>query len=74
MADPTSKPDSQGNDGHEARGTPRWVVVFAIIIVVLLLLFGIMHLTSGGLRNHTALGDHAPSGALGGPHTPGRGH
>ena len=73
MADPTSKPDSQGNAGDETRGTPRWVIVFAIIIIVLLLVFGIMHLTSGGLRNHTALGAYTSSGALVG-YTPGRSH
>lgn len=35
-------------------GMPRWVKVLGIIIVVLVLVFVIMHLTGGGLRDHTA--------------------
>jgi hypothetical protein len=31
-------------------GTPRWVKVSGIIVVVLVLLFVIRHLTDGGLR------------------------
>ena len=68
MADPRSKPVVHGDAGDDTRGKPRWVIIFAIILVVLLLLFVIMHLTSGGLRNHTAPGDHAVSGPLGGSH------
>ena len=51
MADPPSKPDVQGDHDDTSR-TPRWVTAFAIIIIVLLLLFVIMHLTGDGMRNH----------------------
>jgi hypothetical protein len=33
--------------------TPRWVTVLGIIVIVLALLFGIMHITGGGLGRHT---------------------
>ena len=33
-------------------GTPRWVKVFGIVVVVLVLLFVIVHLTGHGLGNH----------------------
>ena len=44
--------------GMEARpgsttGTPRWVFVFWISVIVLVLLFVILHLTGGGLGHHT---------------------
>ena len=39
-------------------GTPRWVKVFGIIFIVLILLFVIMHLFGGG--NHGP-GRHIPS-------------
>jgi len=32
--------------------TPRWVFVFAIIIVVLTLVFAGLHLTGNGMGNH----------------------
>ncbi len=34
------------------RGRPRWVRVFGIIVIVLVLLFVILHLSSGGLGGH----------------------
>ena len=33
-------------------GAPRWVRVFGIVVIVLVLLFVIKHLTGGGLGNH----------------------
>jgi hypothetical protein len=41
-------------------GTPRWVIVFGIIAIVLVLLFVIMLLTGHGPGRHT------PSGGSGG--------
>ena len=62
MADPPPYPDSNGDTGDDTRvrpdrgsttGTPRWVKVFGIIALVLVLLFVILHLTGGGLGRHT---------------------
>lgn len=36
----------------DAPGTPRWVKLFGIIALVLVLLFVILHLTGGGFRGH----------------------
>ena len=52
-------------------GTPRWVKVFGIFALVLVLLFVILHLTGRGLGDHRP-GEHPPSG--GGPTWPQRGH
>jgi hypothetical protein len=38
-------------------GTPRWVKVFGIIAIVLVLLIGIMLLTGHGPGRHTPSGD-----------------
>ena len=58
MADSPPNPDS--NDDTRAgpgRGsttsTPRWVKLFAIIALVLVLLFIILHVACHGLRGHT---------------------
>jgi hypothetical protein len=53
-------------------GTPRWVKVFGIFALVLVLLFVVLHLTGRGLGDHRPSGDHAPSG--GRPTSPERGH
>lgn len=67
MADPPTYPDSNRDTGHDTgvgpgpgstTGTPRWVKVFGIIALVLVLLFVISLLTGGG-------GGHGP-----GRHTP----
>ena len=71
-------------------GTPRWVKVFGIIAIVLVLLVVIMMFTGGGSHGpgrHTPSGDVdgqtppfsatedlAPSGGLGGRTPPGGGH
>ncbi len=34
-------------DRQSATGTPRWLKVSVVIVIVFVLLFGIMHLTSG---------------------------
>jgi hypothetical protein len=43
---------SNSDTGDEATSTPRWVKVFGIIAVVLVLLFVILHLTGGGPGGH----------------------
>jgi hypothetical protein len=62
MADPPPYPDSNSNTGDDTRvrpdyrattSTPRWVKVFGIIVIILILLFVILHLTGGGLGGHT---------------------
>lgn len=40
-------------DGESGAGAPRWVKVFGIIALVLVLLFVILHLIGGGLGGHT---------------------
>jgi hypothetical protein len=43
--------------------TPRWVKILGIVALVLVLLFGILHLT--GFRGHHGPGQHLPSGGSG---------
>jgi len=45
MADPTSKNAGAQPDRPLNAGTPRWVQVFGIIALALLVLFVILHLT-----------------------------
>jgi hypothetical protein len=53
MADPSSSPESNGNTGvgpgrELTPGMPRWVKVFGIVALVLVLLVIIMMFASGG--------------------------
>lgn len=67
MADPPLDPDS-----NEDTSTPRWVKVFGIIALVVVLLFVILLLTRGphGPGRHTdGDGSHAPRPGVTG-HTP----
>jgi hypothetical protein len=71
MADPPPYPDSSGDTGDEpdresTTGTPRWVKVFGIVVIVLVLGFVIMKLT--GVGGEHGPGRHTPSG--GGGDTP----
>ena len=64
MADLASDPDTECDTPHDTlgapdQGTPRWVKVFGIVIVVLVLLFVALHLTGHGFGGHTP----HPSGA-----------
>jgi hypothetical protein len=50
-------PDSNGDTGAgRVRGsppsTPRWVKIFGVIAIVLILLFVILHLTDRGFGGH----------------------
>jgi hypothetical protein len=40
-------------DRGSATGTPRWVKGFGIVVIVLVLLFGILHLTGNSPGGHT---------------------
>lgn len=57
VADP--HPDSDGDTGDDTGGTPRWVKVFGIIAVVVILLFVIMMFIGGGKHGP---GRHMPGG------------
>jgi hypothetical protein len=49
-----SESSDDTNVGRESPpAAPRWVKVFGIIALVLLVLFVARHLTSGGFRGHT---------------------
>lgn len=48
-----------GRDRGSPPGTPRWVKVFGIIAVLLVLLFVILHLTGNYPGGH---GQHSPPG------------
>ena len=57
MADVPPYPDSNGDTGVEpgrnsTTGSPRWVKVFGIIALVLVLLFVVMMLTGHGPGRH----------------------
>jgi hypothetical protein len=61
MADPLPYPDSSSDTGDDTSvrpnrrsppSTPRWVKVSAIIVIVLVLLFVILHLTGLSLGGH----------------------
>jgi hypothetical protein len=45
-------------DGISNAGTPRWVKVFGIIAIVLLVVFIILHLTGNRLGSHTPPIEH----------------
>ena len=51
-------------DRESPPSTPRWVKVFGVIVIVLILLFVILHLTGHGLGGHTLPGGvgHSLSG------------
>ena len=40
-------------------GTPRWVKVFGIIVILLVALFAVLHLTGHGLGDHAHVGGRA---------------
>ena len=68
MADQPPYPDTGddtgvGRDPGSAPGTPRWVKVFGISFIVLVLLVVVMLLVGGGSHGP---GRHLPSGGAGG--------
>lgn len=72
MADLPPYPDANGDtnvkpDHESPPGTPRWVKVSGIIVIVLILAFVILRLTGHGPVNHgpggrIPSGEHAPPG------------
>ena len=77
MADPPPYPDSNSDTGDDSRvrpdrgsppSTPRWVKVFVIIALVLVLLVVIMMFT--GVGGDHGPGRHIPSGDAGGSTPP----
>ncbi len=60
MTDPPHYPDSK-SDRADDPGTPRWVKVFGIIALAVVLLFATMMLAGGGPGGHGP-GRHMPSG------------
>ena len=42
----------EGPDADATEGTPRWVIVPGIVVLVLVVLFVILHLAGGGFRGH----------------------
>jgi ABC-type transporter Mla subunit MlaD len=72
MADPPRYPDTDddtgvGPDRESITGTPRWVKVFGIIAIVVVLLFVILMFAGGGTHGP---GRHTLSGDLGGQAPP----
>jgi len=62
--DPAPKVDTPNDAGEglpqrPTPGTPRWVKVFGIVVIALVLVFVVLHLTGHGFGGHTPL----PSGA-----------
>jgi len=68
MADPVSDhphPESDTDAGVKSErrsppSTPRWVKVFAIIVLALVVLLVILHLTGRGFGGHAPSGGYTP--------------
>jgi hypothetical protein len=44
-------------------GTPRWVKVFGIVVLVLVALFAILHVEGHGLSDQASFGGHTAPGS-----------
>ncbi len=55
--------DKKANHGKSG-GTPWWVIGFAIVFVLGILVLVIMHLTGNGFANHMSMGLSIPEGWL----------
>ncbi len=73
MADPPRYPDSKGDTGDDTRvrptvdrppSTPRWVKVFGILAIVMVLIFIVIQFT--GVGGGHGPGRHTPFGDVGG--------
>ncbi|MFN2565898.1 MAG: hypothetical protein ABR499_12955 [Gemmatimonadaceae bacterium] len=65
MANPPRYPDS----GDDTSSTPRWVKVFGIIALVVVVLFAIL-MSTGGPGGRHGPSRHMPAGDTGGQTTP----
>jgi hypothetical protein len=63
-------PPSEVTPLHQRSGTPRWVKVFAIVGIVVVVLVIVMLFTGHGPGRHTGGMNHAagPTAVLGAPH------
>jgi hypothetical protein len=54
MTDPEPELDRTGSAGNldRATGTPRWVKIFALALLVLVLLVAVLHLTGNAIGGH----------------------
>lgn len=53
MANLPPYPGSNRNTSTETYSTPRWVKVFGVIVMILILVFIILHLMGYGFVGHT---------------------
>jgi hypothetical protein len=67
MADPRPDDTGTGPDRGPISGTPRWVKVFGVVALVVVLLFVVLILTGRGGEHGP--GRHAPASDTGGGHT-----
>ena len=67
MADPPVYADSNSDTGDVTGSTPRWVKVFGIIVILLVLLFVVLQLTGVAGRHGPGGGRHTLSGDAGTP-------
>jgi hypothetical protein len=60
MTEPPSDPEVPATREPEppTTGAPRWVKVFGVIALALVVVFLIVHLAGGGFSNHTAPAGH----------------
>jgi hypothetical protein len=61
MTDPSSEPDTPAGTGQPA-GTPRWVKVLGLLVLLMVLLVAVLHLTGNSMGGH---GSHLGSAAWG---------
>ena len=57
LPDPNSDPDNTGMrpDRRSPPSTPRWVKASALIVVILVVAFVVIHLSGGGFGRHAPL-------------------
>lgn len=62
MADlPDTHDANHDLDREVPPSTPRWVYLFGLVVLILILLFVTLHLSGGGMRMH---GGHTPASTV----------